>query len=224
MDLSDPLVFYYFLWTSLPTQGSFETFSHVASVPEKNCATSSWLDFYWPTHFPSYCPSLHSWPQHLVHSLVMTSRDASAIASSWVSGFGQAAEAGDVKRLVSTFLPDGYLRDILVFTWNNRTLHGHDNISSFLGSTLAHASITNVQLDERQYFCPTHGQIGPGVFAVSTGFTFETPIAKGNGYARLVEDEQKQWKALSVFTMIDELKGYPEIGQEWGSYGGHTRA
>lgn len=153
----------------------------------------------------------------------MAAPDPYAIASSWIANFGHALEAGDVIGAVSTFALDGYLRDILVFTWNNRTLHRRDAITSFLMPTLPNVNITNVQVDERQYFSPTYGPIGPGVFAVSTGFTFETPIAKVQGYARLVEDKQKQWKALSVFTMIDELKGHPEMGQESGSYGGHTR-
>lgn len=153
----------------------------------------------------------------------MLAPDADTAASSWLASFGHAAETGDVKALVSAFLPAGYLRDMLVFTWDNRTLHGHDGISSFLNSTLPKMSITNVRLDEREYFQPTYGEIGPRVFAVSAGFTFETSIANVKGYARLVADDEKQWKALSVFTMIDALKGHPERGQESGAYGGHTR-
>jgi hypothetical protein len=30
------------------------------------------------------------------------------------------------------------------------------------------------------------------------------------------------WKALSVFMMMDDLKGHEEVGYEDGVYGGHT--
>lgn len=116
--------------------------------------------------------------------------DARAIALSWLSTFSKALELGDVDGVVSTFLPNGYLRDILVFTWNNRTSKGHTAMRAFLAPSLQATQITKVVLDERQYLHPVYGPIGPHVDGVSTGFTFETRIAKGQGYARLAEDEK----------------------------------
>lgn len=150
--------------------------------------------------------------------------DARTIAVSWLAAFSKSLEAGDVDGVVSTFFPDGYLRDILIFTWNNRTAKGHTAIHAFLAPSLHAAQITNVVLDERQYLNPVYGAIGPSIFGVSTGFIFETPIAKGQGYARLAEDEKGEWKALSVFFMMDELKGHGDLYPESGVYGGHTRA
>ena len=31
-----------------------------------------------------------------------------------------------------------------------------------------------------------------------------------------------EWKALTVFIMADNLKGYEEVGRETGIYGAHT--
>lgn len=162
--------------------------------------------------------------QTKLSALPQSPPDAQAIAVSWLATFSKSLEAGDVDGVISTFFPDGYLRDILIFTWNNRTAKGHTAIRAFLASSLHAAHITNVVLDERQYFNPVYGAIGPSVSGVSTGFTFETPIAKGQGYAKLAEDENGEWKALSVFFMMDELKGHGDLYPESGVYGGHTRA
>jgi hypothetical protein len=65
---------------------------------------------------------------------------------------------------------------------------------------------------------------GPSVNAVSSGFTFITTVAIGQGYFHLLRDEAGEWKALCVFMTIDDLKGYEEKGYDAGVYGGHTLA
>lgn len=153
----------------------------------------------------------------------MTVVDAQSVASAWLSKFALSLETGDIKSIVSLFLSRGYFRDLLNFTWDYHTLHGHSGISSFLQSNLPSGSINNVRLDERVYFAPTYGRIGPTDVGVSTGFTFDKDgIAKGQGHAKLLQDEHGEWKALSVFMMMDCLHNHPELGPESGVYGGHT--
>ncbi|PCH35655.1 FAD/NAD(P)-binding domain-containing protein [Wolfiporia cocos MD-104 SS10] len=49
------------------------------------------------------------------------------------------------------------------------------------------------------------------------------PTRLGRGYVRLLLDSSSgEWKALSLFTMVDAIKGYEELGPEDGTYGGHT--
>ena len=72
--------------------------------------------------------------------------DADAIATTWLSGFAKALEAGDVEGILPSILPHGWFRDILIFTWDNRTARGHDAIRSFLSPTLPNSRITNIRL------------------------------------------------------------------------------
>lgn len=150
--------------------------------------------------------------------------DAYAISTTWLATFGKALEEGNVEGLLPCILPHGWFRDILVFTWDNRSAHGHDSIRSFLAPTLPNAQITNVRLDERQYYKPMYGSIMGPVLGVGTGFLFDTPIATCQGYARLMQDPEGAWKAVSIFVMMMDLKGHEEMGQESGVYGGHTSA
>ena len=43
------------------------------------------------------------------------------VPAAWLSNFAAAAEAGDVAAAVDNILPDGWLRDVLVFTWDTRS-------------------------------------------------------------------------------------------------------
>lgn len=150
--------------------------------------------------------------------------DAHAIASAWLSDFAKPFEAGDVEGILPSILPNGWFRDILIFTWDNRTARGHDAIRAFLAPKLPNAKISNIRLDDRQYFKPTYGSILGPVLGVVVCFLFETPIAKGQGCARLMQDGEGKWKAISVFLMMQDLKGHEEMGPESGVYGGHTSA
>jgi hypothetical protein len=148
----------------------------------------------------------------------------SQIATSWLKSFGEFLEAGDIAGAVSCFVPDGYLRDILVFTWDNRTLAGQARIESFLKATLKPAAISQLILDTRAHLGPELGPVTHAASGVSSGFTFETAVGHGQGYFSLVETATSEWKALTVFTMLAEIKGHEESGPEKGVYGGHTLA
>ncbi|KAJ7852828.1 FAD/NAD-P-binding domain-containing protein [Mycena olivaceomarginata] len=150
--------------------------------------------------------------------------DACAIATSWLKSFGEALEAGDLAGAISCFAPDGYLRDVLTFTWKNRTLAGHAHIAAYMKDTLKPASITQVKLDTRANLTPEFGHITHAASGVSSGFTFETAVGPGQGYFSLVKNEAGGWKALMVFVTLADIRGHEESGPEKGVYGGHTLA
>ncbi|PCH35122.1 flavo protein [Wolfiporia cocos MD-104 SS10] len=145
--------------------------------------------------------------------------DLQTIAETWLSAFAVAAFSVDVAATVDTFLPDGWLRDALVFTWNTRSLEGHEKIAAYLRDTLPSAHLSNFKLD-----------LTPGLqpevvleSGVGAAFTFETPRCLGRGYVYLLKDGvSARWKALSVFMSVAEIKGHEERGYELGTYGGHT--
>lgn len=152
-----------------------------------------------------------------------TSVNAKAIAESWLKDFSDAVISGNSHALVSkTFLPNGWLRDVLIFTWDSRSLHGHDKIAAYLAKTLPSAKITNIALDETPGLFPSFfpSTVGKGI---ELSFRFETPISFGRGLARLVAEEPSTtMKALSVFVVMEDLKGHEEAGCDNGLFGGHT--
>ncbi|OCH92286.1 dimethylaniline monooxygenase (N-oxide-forming) [Obba rivulosa] len=129
------------------------------------------------------------------------------IARAWLSTFAAAAVSGDVDAVTSTFLPNGWLRDLLTFTWDLRSLEGHDKIASFLQDTLAKARVFNIRLDESFPGSPAFFPVSASASGVEAAFIFETPIAAGRGYFRVLQDGTNTWKALAVMTMLSDLKG-----------------
>ncbi|KAJ6606230.1 FAD/NAD-P-binding domain-containing protein [Mycena vulgaris] len=151
----------------------------------------------------------------------------SRIASSWLPNFGKSLESANIAQTVSCIHPDGYLRDILVFTWNNRCLHGHSKTTAYLRDTLAAAAITEVKLDARAGLAPEYGPLTDKLplRAVSAGFTFTCAVGVGRGYFSLVCSESNgEWKALVVMMTLEDIRGHEEIKEEEGVYGGHTLA
>lgn len=149
------------------------------------------------------------------------SPDPTVIATSWLADFSRSIQDEDIAALASYFLPDGWLRDHLIFTWDTRSLLGPEAISAFLSNKLSSAQLSNIKVHDAPFLHPTYGHVTPNSLGVTFAFTFETPIALGKGFVRLLP-RGDQWKALSVFTSMAELKGHEEEGAELGSWGGHT--
>jgi len=153
--------------------------------------------------------------------------DPTQIASSWLQSYGAFLASGDVQGAVSCFQPDAFFRDILVLTWNNRTLNGHDKITAYLENTLGHTSITDVKLETRRGLVPEIGGFKTQLVSsvadtVSAGFAFGCKIGKGQGFFYLVLTDVGKWKAISAMMQLTDIWGHEEWIFEEGVYGGHT--
>lgn len=147
------------------------------------------------------------------------------IAGAWLSEFAISLASGDISSVTQSFLPQGWLRDVLVLSWSTRSLGGHSQISKYLSEHLPNSTITDVKLDERDHLKPEEYTLSPSISGVAAAFTFETSLFLGRGYFRLLEDSTTaKWKALSVFIVADDLKGYEERGYHRGIFEGHTLA
>ncbi|KAJ7056138.1 FAD/NAD-P-binding domain-containing protein [Mycena amicta] len=147
--------------------------------------------------------------------------DHGAISSSWLSQFSTALASQRPAAIAACFLPDGWLRDVLVFTWTNRSLEGRDKIVGYLEPTLGRAGIRQVALDDRPHRCSEYKQ-QTGI--VAAGFTFETAVGPGEGYVQLLATPAGEWLAVAVFMVLVDIHGHEEAGAEEGVYGGHTLA
>ncbi|KAF4593399.1 hypothetical protein EYR38_009113, partial [Pleurotus pulmonarius] len=151
------------------------------------------------------------------------SMEAKEIASNWLNTFADQVYSGNVDGVASCFHPDGWLRDILVFTWDNRSLEGHDKIKSYLRETLSKPGVREIKVDERPHLEPYSGPVTSAHQGVGFAFTFSTHIAHCRGYVRLIQaPNSAKWNAISVQTEMENLKGHEEEAYELGIYGGHT--
>ncbi|TFK65980.1 FAD/NAD-P-binding domain-containing protein [Pluteus cervinus] len=150
--------------------------------------------------------------------------EPSTVASEWLSAFAHSLATKDAEGITSAFLPDGWLRDILVFSWDNRSLGSQSKILPYLKNNFKFVNISRIALDDREGLSPRFGPVTPSQQGVSAGFTFATNIAWGQGYFHLLRDENQNWKALSVFMRSCDWRGHEERRGEFGMYGGHTLA
>lgn len=144
-----------------------------------------------------------------------------AIAVKWLRTAKVALESIDPKSVAATFLPYGWLRDILTFTWDVHSLRGPDAISSYLSESdrLATSGVSAVKLSDNPHLQPTWSPDPTGAKSgVEAGFDFELPHALGQGYFRLRQDQDGEWRALAVCMMVRDLKGYEEPAGERRSW------
>ncbi|KAJ7683420.1 FAD/NAD-P-binding domain-containing protein [Mycena rosella] len=141
------------------------------------------------------------------------------VASSWLRRFSTSLVSFNAESAAASFHDDGFLRDILTFTWSNRTLSGRGRIAPYLQANLSKASIHAVRLDDRPNLVP---EFTEATSSVASGFTFETSIGPGQGYFSLNPTTSGEWLAMSVLMTLKDIRGHEEAGPEAGTYGDHT--
>ncbi|KAG6813375.1 hypothetical protein H0H92_011641 [Tricholoma furcatifolium] len=136
------------------------------------------------------------------------SADATAIAREWLSILSDANAKQDNDLTETLFLPDSYWRDILALTSDIQSIEGWDNIKSLLVSRRSHLS--SIRLLEEPHNAPTITSLFPDLVILLFTFAFDTLIGAGSGVGRLVPDGDGKWRAFTIFTCLDSLKGHVE--------------
>ncbi|OJT13106.1 hypothetical protein TRAPUB_10376, partial [Trametes pubescens] len=129
------------------------------------------------------------------------------VVSTWLTAFAAASQSCNVEAFSSLFLPNGWLRDLLVFSWDIRSLEGRSKVADYVAAALADAEIKDVKLDETAHLAPQVSFV-PAVQAmdVELAFSFEFRNGHGRGYARLLPNEDGAFKALTAFLMLSVLE------------------
>ncbi|KAG1735261.1 FAD/NAD(P)-binding domain-containing protein [Suillus occidentalis] len=159
----------------------------------------------------------------------MTSDDLFAISADWLKSLEVASSTGDVASFVSHFLSDGWIRDLLCFSWNFRSLSGPNEIHGFLSEVvdgkprIEHSGLRDFKLDDHTVNAPSPFKLpGPQcIEGIQGAFTFSItqPAALGRGFFRLTQDVDGRWKALTLFTNMQDLVGYEEsLADQHGLY------
>jgi putative flavoprotein involved in K+ transport len=133
------------------------------------------------------------------------------IASRWLADFGAALEQRDADKIGGVFLPDGWWRDLLALTWDLRTFRGVGPIIDALAPTLDTSRPTGFRLTDGKE--PVLVEVDENTKWVQAFFDFETAVARGSGFFRVMPtgtDADGPWKAWTVLTTMDGLKGFEE--------------
>ena len=132
--------------------------------------------------------------------------DANKVATEWFTTFSDAVSAKDTSKIVDLFIADGWWRDHLALTWEFRTFHGVAKIKKFLDDQLKPFDFSNVKLRDGAVLKQPY----PDLAWVQVLFDFETNVGTGSGVVRLVPTASGEWKAFTLYTTLEELKGFPE--------------
>jgi hypothetical protein len=134
--------------------------------------------------------------------------DAKAIAKQWFSDFSTALKTSNTQNLSTLFVSNAFWRDMLALTWEFRTFSGLPSISQFLTDRLSTMHPIAFTLRDDAYLGLQ--KPFPDVAWVQMMFDFETDTGIALGIARLVPTSDGSWKAHTVFTNLEDLKGFPE--------------
>lgn len=128
-------------------------------------------------------------------------------AADWLQLFEASIISQDIETFDKVFVDDAYFRDILAMTWDFRTFEGIQEIKVFLQDRLAEVKPRSFKLNES--FVSLEQQYSDMAW-IQAVFTFETEVGLASGVFRLVPLADGQWKAHTVFTNLEDLKGFPE--------------
>ncbi|KAJ5083936.1 flavin-binding protein [Penicillium alfredii] len=134
------------------------------------------------------------------------------VAQEWLSKLAAAFSTTDFSGVRELFHEDSWWRDIVALQWDFRTIRGQERIKEFLRQNQQLAPVSSFRLQETGHFQPRLeiAKKEPVLAWISSLFHFETRIGRGSGVLRLTQQTPGVWKAYSVYTTLQELKGFEE--------------
>lgn len=131
-------------------------------------------------------------------------------ASRWLESFAAALAGGNRHALTALFHADSHWRDMVTFTGRIATLSGGAEIANAL-ATASRASQTRAFAIDPQRSAPAQ-VLRAGYTVLEVFFKFETATSRARGIVRLdpATLEGDAPKAWTLFTEVDEFKGYEE--------------
>jgi len=144
----------------------------------------------------------------------MSASDLDLIVHDWLADFDKALGARDLEGIASLFLPDGFWRDLAGFAWDIRTVHGAQEVARTMIQLTA-ASLPTQFVIEEGTAASLSERPEPWRASVDCFFVFDGSVIRGRGYLKLVADTAGRWRAWTVLTTADEIKG---IAERSGAY------
>ena len=142
-----------------------------------------------------------------------TTIDPRSVASDWLAACATALSGESASAVAALFLPDGWLRDLLVFTWDIRALAGRTKIAAYVANALARARISDLRLNDALHYAPAVVPVAEmhGAPSVELAFTFECAHGHGRAHARLMKDTDGIFRALTLLLEVYDIPGHEEL-------------
>ncbi|KAF8067690.1 hypothetical protein FPV67DRAFT_1561985 [Lyophyllum atratum] len=135
-------------------------------------------------------------------SVVPEHLNASQVAEEWFSSFARCI--GDVEQTLGLLCPDALWRDLLALTWDMRTFEGSEKIRPVLKDR----GCPQMRALKRKEFVQLQRPYPDLVWIIGM-FEFDVDYGRCSGVFRLVPTSTGEWKAFTVFTNLESLKGFP---------------
>ncbi|THU80084.1 FAD/NAD(P)-binding domain-containing protein [Dendrothele bispora CBS 962.96] len=137
--------------------------------------------------------------------------DSQKVVSEWFDSFASYAQSGDTAGVMKLFHPESTWRDMLALTWDFRTFTGEAKIKEFLDARLGMVKLNEMKVRKDQYL----GLQKPFPDLAWVQFMFDFKVGDvgiGSGIGRLVPTTKEGggWKAISMYTNLEDLQGFPE--------------
>ncbi|KAJ0423488.1 flavin-binding monooxygenase [Aspergillus carlsbadensis] len=169
-------------------------------------------------------PPLAPLPQLTLHPSTDPDKiNAPEIANTWLTTLTTALTTPHPTNtnLTTLFLPEhAWWRDLATFTWDITCHNGSEAISSCLRSSKA--GFTEAVADLPGALAPRVEDLG-GMKFVQAGFRFRTGVGSGRGVVRLANVGQDEWRAWTVYTVLEGLHGLDGDGVAAGAVRSSTK-
>ncbi|KAL4809776.1 hypothetical protein BDV18DRAFT_156161 [Aspergillus unguis] len=159
---------------------------------------------------------------HLGFDPDYASVDAEKLAASFMKKFAPAVESQDLDSIKDLIAEDGHWKDIMLLTWDVRTLRGHENILPMLRESLPRTAIKNIRINPEVK--PVVESLGEDLSFVLFHIEFEFAHGTGVAVLRLSPLNAKPasdladpavWKIFTIGTSLETVEGWdPEFGDK----------
>ncbi|MDP7452493.1 MAG: NAD(P)/FAD-dependent oxidoreductase [Arenicellales bacterium] len=128
----------------------------------------------------------------------------------WLLLFEQAVSSASADTLRDLFHEDSHWRDLLAVTWQVKTVSGLRNILALIQSLTPETRPYDFQIT--QDHAAPRSVTRAGVEVIEAIFCFETRVGRSLGVIRLapVTESTDQFKAWSLLTKLEEIRGFEE--------------
>ncbi|KAL4968476.1 flavin-containing monooxygenase [Aspergillus stella-maris] len=167
---------------------------------------------------PDEYPPLAALPSLTLHPSINPDHlDATKIANKWLTTFSASLNPSKTQpnktNIQSHFLEkESWFRDFVSFSWDIACHNGSEDISTYLTSSAS--GFSDAKIDQPGALLQPHLADLGGMRFIQAGFGFKTNFGNGRGVLRLANTGPDEWKAWTVFTVLEGLDGQEERVQE----------
>ncbi|KAK2590851.1 hypothetical protein QQS21_011463 [Conoideocrella luteorostrata] len=147
-------------------------------------------------------------PSLTLHESLDKETNPQPIVERWITSLTNCMSEKTAKNLEHLFIEESWWRDLVSLSWDFTSKYGPEAISQYLAESTAGLQKVEIVLS---------GALQPqlvdmmGMTYVQSGFNFQTTVGSGRGVVRLANVGLDDWKAWTVSTQLERLRGQEEM-------------